>query len=85
VGTYDGKAATLYVDGTLVASVPFAMGNFSYVLADGSPDTTPIILGGNGNMQPVTELFPGRIDEIALYNRALNTSEILQLSNAVTF
>lgn len=85
VGTYDGKAATLYVDGTLVASFPFAMGNFTYVLADGSPDTTPIILGGNANMQPVTELFPGRIDEIALYNRALNTSEILQLYNAVIF
>lgn len=48
-------------------------------------NTTPIILGGNGNNQLVSERFPGRIDEIALYNRALDPNEIQQLASGVTF
>ena len=69
--------ATLYVDGALVDAVP-RTGTFP-------ADTTPLILGGNGNDQTVSELFPGRIDEIALYNRALDAAEIQQLANAVSF
>jgi Concanavalin A-like lectin/glucanases superfamily len=76
-GTYDGTTATLYVGGALVDSVP-RTGTFP-------TDTTPLILGGNGNDQMVSELFPGRIDEIALYNRALDAAEIQQLANAVSF
>jgi hypothetical protein len=76
-GTYDGKTATLYVDGSQVASLPIA-GKFA-------TDTTPLILGGNGNNQTISEYFPGRIDEIALYNRALDASEIQQLARAMAF
>jgi hypothetical protein len=75
--TYDGSVATLYVNGDLINSVP-RTGTFPV-------DTTPLILGGNGNFQTVNELFPGRIDEVALYNRALEAAEIQQLANAVSF
>jgi hypothetical protein len=71
-GTYDGAVARLYVDGVLVDSMP-ASGTFG-------SDTTPLILGGNGNADEVTERFSGRIDEIALYNRSLDSDEIALLA-----
>jgi hypothetical protein len=76
-GTYDGSRATLYVNGNEVASSPIS-GGFAL-------DTTPVILGGNGNEADTTERFPGSIDEIALYNRALSPQEIRALATAVDF
>ena len=79
-GTYDGTTARLYVDGQQVATQ-----------AAHRPlraDTTPFILGGNGNGAGdtnVTERFPGRIDEIMLYRRALSAAEIAQLHDGVLF
>jgi hypothetical protein len=76
-GTYDGSLATLYVSGVEVGSVSIS-GTFPI-------DTTPVILGGNGNAGAVTERFPGRIDEVALYNRALTPDEIALLATAPVF
>ena len=78
-GVYDGVVARLYVDGVEVASQPLT-GTFA-------PDTTPVILGGNGNdaSDVPTELFPGRLDEIMLYARALSAAEISQLAAGVLF
>jgi hypothetical protein len=78
-GTYDGTEARLYVDGTLAASQP--IGN------DFASDNTPLILGGNGNDASgvPTELFPGRLDEIMLYGRALSATEIGQLHAGALF
>jgi hypothetical protein len=69
-GVYDGATARLYVDGVQVGSQTFS-GPFA-------PDSTPLILGGNGNgvALGVTEEFPGRIDELMLYKRALSADEI---------
>lgn len=73
-GTYDeASGGILYVNGEVAGSGPTITGRFP-------DDTTPLILGGNGNGSGVTELFPGRIDEIALYNRPLSPSEIAQLA-----
>ena len=46
-----------------------------------APDTTPLVLGGNGNDATgvPTELFPGKLDEIMLYRRALAADEISRL------
>lgn len=76
-GTYDGSTAALYVDGVRVIT--------SMVTGTFPVDTTPVILGGNGNNQVISERFPGRIDEIALYDRALDANEIQQLASGVTF
>jgi hypothetical protein len=78
-GTYDGATARLYVDGALVASQPMT-GTFA-------ADTSPLIIGGNGNDASgvPTELFPGRLDEIMLYGRALSDTEIAQLHDGVLF
>jgi hypothetical protein len=73
-GVYDGTTARLYVNGSEVASKALT-GIFA-------PDTTPVILGGNINDAGAvpTELFPGRIDELTLYARALSATEIGQLA-----
>lgn len=71
-GTYDGSVARLYVDGEQKASDEIR-GLFK-------SDTTPLILGANGNGPIVDERFPGRIDEIVLYNRPLDSKEIAQVA-----
>jgi len=78
-GVYDGTTARLYVDGVEKASHALA-GKFG-------PDTTPIILGGNGNDASgvPTELVPGRIDELMLYARALGATEIAALAAGALF
>jgi len=50
-------------------------------------DTTPFILGANGNGvdMGITERFPGKIDEIMLYRRALSATEIAQLHDGALF
>jgi hypothetical protein len=69
-GTYDGMNAHLYVNGVEVATQPLT-GTFA-------PDTTAVIIGGNGNDATgmPTELFPGRLDELMLYHRALDAVAI---------
>jgi Concanavalin A-like lectin/glucanases superfamily len=76
-GTYDGALAVLYVDGVAVGSRSIT-GVFPR-------DTTPVILSGNGNAGAVSEFFPGRLDEIVLYNRALAPDEIKLLATSVAF
>ena len=78
-GTYDGATVRLYVDGVEVANQPLT-GSFAH-------DRTPVILGGNGNdaSDVPTELFPGRIDELMLFGRALGADEIARLAAGATF
>ena len=78
-GVYDGAMVRLYVNGAEVMSEPLT-GSFV-------PDTTPVILGGNGNdaSDVPTELFPGRIDELMLFSRALSATEIAQLAAGAAF
>jgi hypothetical protein len=77
-GTYDGKLAILYVEGVAVDSLSLP-GTFN-------PDpVTPVLLGANDNIAGVSEYFPGRLDEIALYNRALSADEIRLLATTAPF
>jgi hypothetical protein len=78
-GVYDGAELRLYVNGVEAASQSLS-GAFSQ-------DMTPVILGGNGNDASgvPTELFPGRIDELMLYARALSAAEIAQLAAGSLF
>jgi hypothetical protein len=77
-GTYDGAFARLYVDGEQV-SWRATTGTFG-------DDSTPLILGANANdAMGVTERFPGRIDEIALYDRALDPDEVKRVAAGALF
>jgi hypothetical protein len=64
-----------------------AAGKTGAVSGSFAADTTPIILGGNGNDATgvPTELFPGRIDELMLYGRALDDTEIAELAAGALF
>ena len=78
-GTYDGMNARLYVN-AVEAATQSLTGTFA-------PDTTPLIIGGNGNDATgvPTELFPGRVDEVMLYHRALSAPEIGRLFAGTLF
>jgi hypothetical protein len=73
-GTYDGSTASLYVDGREVARAPVAR--------QIAPDMTPVLIGGNANgpRRLVTENFPGRIDDLRIYRRALRPAEVERLA-----
>ncbi len=79
-GTYDGSVVHIYVNGQQQVMMQALTGRFM-------ADTTPFILGANGNgpMYGVSERFPGRIDEIMLYRRALSADEIAMLYNGALF
>jgi hypothetical protein len=64
-GTYDGSIMTLYVDGEVSATMD-AAGNI-----DGYD--TPLFIGINGGR---TEPMDGRIDDVRIYNHALDQTEI---------
>lgn len=67
-GIYDGQFVRLFRDGQQVGQVS-APGNIADV-------NGPIAVGNNRNGQ----FFPGRIDEVKLWNRALDQFEVQQLS-----
>jgi hypothetical protein len=69
--TYDGAFMRIYVNGIEVANKP-QTGAIDNVAA-------PIVIGRN---VVSTTGFPGKIDEISLYNRALSAEEIKSISNA---
>jgi hypothetical protein len=69
--TYDGTTLRLYLDATQVASQARS-GNLQV-------NAAPLRIGGNTYG---SEFFPGRIDEVRIYNRALSAAEIQADMNA---
>jgi hypothetical protein len=70
-GTYDGSMMILYVDGNIVAqaaaSGPIAVTN------------GPLFVATKNAGAPLGDHFPGSIDEVRVYDRALSQSEIQML------
>jgi hypothetical protein len=76
-GTYDGAAIKIYVNGELQNQGAYSLGIF--------PGTNDLAIGGvvGGAAQgQVLAPFPGRIDEAAIYDRALSGSEIQSIFGA---
>jgi hypothetical protein len=67
VGTYDGTNARLYVNGNLAATVAVSYARNT---------TAALGIGAWNNNGTWQEYFPGRIDEVAVYNRALSVTRI---------
>jgi hypothetical protein len=68
-GTYDGMKMRLYLDGVLDAS--------SSLMGSIDSNTMPITIGASGFND---DYFYGIIDEVRIYNRALNEIEIQELA-----
>jgi hypothetical protein len=71
VGVFDGSEVKVYVDGEEAASVKHPGGK----IVDGDG---PISIGDNNEGIAPDFRFVGVIDEVAVYNRALNQNEIQQ-------
>ncbi len=78
VGTYDsegdasGNTLYLYIDGTQVGSNTGNRGGYAF-------DNYPLFIGARGEGTNASGYFNGQIDEVAIFNRALNTTEIAAL------
>jgi len=74
--TGDGTTMTIYVNGKPIVSGGGATGNYG---SSGYPfNIGTAVLDDSGNF------FPGLIDEVAVYNRALSANEICQVWSAAT-
>ena len=73
--TFDGSSDQLvfYVNGSASKSTSGTVISIGY-------DTHPVIIGADNESNSPALFFPGKIDEPVLYNRALNASEVLQLT-----
>lgn len=69
-GTYDGATVRLYVNGVQVSSRAQS-GQIAI-------STNPLQIGGDSLYG---QYFPGSIDEVRVYNRALNAAEVQQDMN----
>ncbi len=75
VGTYNGSAVRIYVDGVL---------EDTKVIASSLPSVTgPLRIGADWQSTPAN-FFIGNIDDARVYNRALQSYEITKLYNAVS-
>ncbi len=72
VATYDGETLNAYTDGVLTTSNTSPSG-------DASAETKPLVLGKHA---AVSNYWPGTIDDVRIYNRALSAGEVLKLYNA---
>ncbi|MHA1722250.1 MAG: LamG-like jellyroll fold domain-containing protein [Candidatus Baldrarchaeia archaeon] len=70
IATYDGKIANLYIDGELKSSS--TPGTYTII-----HDNTPLAIGDE--IPTHNSHFNGLIDEVMIYNRALNAEEIMLL------
>jgi hypothetical protein len=73
VSTFEGNVEKLYIDGVFIGQVGVVQsayaGAYDYYLGTGYTNGWP---GGNGGWH----FFNGRLDESAIYDRALNVAEI---------
>jgi hypothetical protein len=76
VGTYNNDTLKLYINGKFIKS-GVSRGPISF------SDKNPVLIGGNTNNKNLTlvDCFNGCLDEIRIYNRALNENEIKTLLN----
>lgn len=74
VGTWDGSQMRLFINGVETADSPTAK---TGTLDESGQDLT---IGGMAGT--TTRRFRGRIDDARIYDRALNSSEILSLYNS---
>jgi hypothetical protein len=79
VGSYDGNFVRLYVDGVQIGNGTATSGPIQYDSTFQNGD----LLIGNFVLDPGTYFaWPGVIDEVGVYNRALSASEIQSVFNA---
>jgi hypothetical protein len=69
--TFDGVVGRAYLNGVETGSSPFS---FSF------PNSAELVIGNSGITCPGADGFPGLIDEVYLFNRALAAREVATLA-----
>jgi hypothetical protein len=77
VGVADGTSIRIFIDGVQAASGGGATANYG-------SSTFGFNIGGGGVQDATGNFFPGQIDEVVAYHRALSNAEILALYRAGT-
>jgi len=75
--TFDGEKKRLYVNG---AQAVASDGFLDTLVYDTAP--VPVTIGSDWASNASSDVFIGRIDEVALYNRALTADEVASVFNA---
>lgn len=71
---YDGNTAYLYIDGNLAAQRVFGINLL--------PSVYPFTVGTQANVP--NNIFPGVLDDILIYNRALSGQEVIDIVEALS-
>jgi hypothetical protein len=74
VATFDATSVRLYVDNVLFAIAPPDVPSIIH-------DDHPVLIGNNENGSDPDEPFQGRIDDVAIWNRALSAYQVGLLYN----
>ena len=78
--SFGAQGATVYVDGQIVASNPYAGGLGASSGGSGNPEQIVIGAGSTGSdpgmATPLNRFFQGFIDEVAIFNNQLSTDQI---------
>jgi uncharacterized repeat protein (TIGR01451 family) len=67
VGSYDGATVRIYMNGVLTQELAYALPI--------AHSTSPLLIGGAANAG--ARYWPGSLDEVAIYGRALSAAEVL--------
>lgn len=71
IGTYNGVASSIYIDGILIMT---ANRTINTILSQ-------LVIGANEDLSQTNGNFKGTIDDVGIWNRALTTNEISNLFN----
>jgi hypothetical protein len=77
--TYDGTTQSIYINGAFASSATTVSGPIIYSPLPGTANGFDI---GNTTNLSAARYFPGLIDDVRVYNRALSPAEIQALYNA---
>ena len=69
------KVESMYIDGKQVATRSGIVGTIAY-------DSHPVLIGADNDNGNYTYFFPGKADEVSIYNRALASGEIAAIQAA---
>jgi len=85
VGVYDGEITDtnsdnvfIYIDGNLAGSARTPTDTADFNLGD---TDEPVVIGANTSVSPPSQFFNGDIDDVMIFNRALNATEIAGFYN----
>ena len=83
VGVYDGEITNgdnvfLYINGKLAASARTPVDTVDYNIGD---TDEPVVIGANTSVSPPFQFFKGVVDDVMIFDRALDATEIETLYN----